>query len=403
MSRGILAAIIADDLTGAMDSAAPFAQRGLEVKVLTTPSEVGVLGADLPQVLSITTNTRHVSPENAAHIVKKVIADLLTFNPELIIKKIDSTLRGNVVAEILAARQISGRAEVIVCPAVPAQGRTFLGGKIYINSVVLQDTAIGGDLRSPPPRAPLHDLFQAADPSLPVNFTAARGLQETHILQTRDGIYLADAQSGDELKALARLAQDRQREVLFAGASGITEALAETFYGPATITAAPLLPEGKALFVVGSLAPQAAAQVDRLLHDNAAARVFVLSESRADNLSRLRTLAESEETFDNLVIRPQYPSENSRLNADTIVRELADCTAAFMEQAPVVLLLATGGDTAAALLARLDLRTITIGGEVQPGVVHGLIDTPQGSIRLVTKAGGFGDDRLFCSILEYFC
>lgn len=402
MRRGILAAIIADDLTGAMDSAAPFANRGLDVKVLTTPSEICAIGADLPQVLSITTNTRHVSAGNAVRIVQKVVDDLLTFNPELVIKKIDSTLRGNVVAEILAAMQVSGRNEVIVCPAVPAQGRTFVGGQIYIDSVELQETAIARDSRSSPARAPLQDLFHEADPSLTISLTGCRGLLQKSTLPARDTLYLPDAKTGDELKDLARLAQNRPGDILFAGASGITEALAEILYGPATAAAAPKLPEGKALFVVGSLAPQAAAQVKRLCQDYNEVRVFVLSESRADNLSGLKALADSGETIGNLVIRPPYPSEKTGLDADTIAKNLADCCAAYLEQAAVALLLATGGDTAAALLARLDLRAITIGGEVLPGIVHGLVNTPHGPLRLVTKAGGFGDDRLFCSILEYF-
>ena len=400
MSRGILAAIIADDLTGAMDSAAPFVRRGLDVKVITAPAGIGAIGDDLPHVLAISTNTRHVSPEIAVPIVNKTVADLLKHDPELIIKKIDSTLRGNVVPEIVAAMRASGRAEVIVCPAVPAQGRSFIGGEVFINSVVLRDTPVGRDLRSPPPRNPLQDLFRAADPSLPVLATTAGGLSV--FSSAREGIYLLDAESGDDLMALVRPVREKLKEVLFAGASGITEALAETLFGPPRLTSAPLRPSGQALFVVGSLAPQAAAQIARLLEANENARVLELTENPAVNRAALQALAASGETFSSLVIKPPCLSEHAVLDAEMLVRELADCTAFYLERARVGLLLATGGDTAEALLARLDLRVVAIGGEVQPGIVHGMVDTPRGPLRLVTKAGGFGDDRLFCTILEYF-
>jgi uncharacterized protein YgbK (DUF1537 family) len=65
-------------------------------------------------------------------------------------------------------------------------------------------------------------------------------------------------------------------------------------------------------------------------------------------------------------------------------------------------LLATGGDTALAILKALNVRVIRVCGEVQPGVVHSLIALEKGSLRLVTKAGGFGDENLFCTVRGYF-
>ena len=399
--RGILAAIIADDLTGAMDAAAPFARRGLDVQVLTTPVEADSI-VDLPQVLSVNTNTRHVSEETAAHIVSKVAADLRKLKPELLIKKIDSTLRGNVVAETLAAMQATGRGKVIVCPAIPSQGRTLLRGELFIDSVPLRDSAIGRDLRSPPPLAPLQDLFRAAKPGLPVSISSRNRDWESEDILKKQGIYIPDAKSNEQLLAIARSAREYRANILFSGASGLTESLAEELYGVVNLVDTPPVIGGKALFVVGSLAPQAAAQVETLTRQNSGVRVFKLTESPADNRRALQHLAQSEEAFTSLVIRPPEVSDESTHDSDYIVKALADCSAVFLKYARVGMLLATGGDTAAALLARLNLKVITIAGEVQPGVVHGLLNSPQGPLRLVTKAGGFGDDRLFCEILDYF-
>lgn len=143
-------AIVADDLTGAMDAAAPFARRGLNVQVLTSPDDVERDVLNAFQVLSINSDTRHVTPESAFAVVNNLVGTLVRCEPELIVKKIDSTLRGNVVAETAAVIRATGYQEVLICPAVPSQGRTFRCGELYINDIPLAQTSFGRDPRSPP-------------------------------------------------------------------------------------------------------------------------------------------------------------------------------------------------------------------------------------------------------------
>jgi len=400
--RGLLAAIVADDLTGAMDGAVPFARRGLDVKVITTSDVPDSTFADLPQVLSINSETRHVSKETAAHVVSEVMTALVKLNPDLLIKKIDSTLRGNVVSETIAALDATGRDTLVVCPALPAQGRTLLRGELFINNVPLRDTPIGRDLRSPPPTAPLHDLFRTACPDLPVSVGKdCQGYQAGELSGSKE-IYIPDSESEKQLLSIAQPAQENLKDILFAGASGLTEALAETLYGPVTVSDAPAMIKGISLFIVGSLAPQSGAQIEALARENPGTIIFEMTNDSTYNSNFLKELAESEEPFSSLVIKPPAASEKSNRNSDRIAQTLADCGSAFLKHARISMLLATGGDTAAALLNELHVKVITVSGEVRPGVVHGFADTPRGVIRLVTKAGGFGDEQLFNTLLDFF-
>ena len=110
--------MVADDLTGACDAGVAFA-----------PAVV-VLRGDVPladgDALIYSTNSRDLEPDVAAARMASLPARL--FTADVLFKKIDSMLRGNVRAEIEAMLHASGRPYAIVCPAFPEQGRTVVNG-----------------------------------------------------------------------------------------------------------------------------------------------------------------------------------------------------------------------------------------------------------------------------------
>lgn len=216
---------IADDRTGAMDTAAPFAARGARV-VVCEP------GATYPpaEVLVVDTGTRHASPHDAAAAVGRAIAGA----PAAVVrfKKIDSTLRGNVVAELRAAA--AGMHGVIVAPAVPWQGRVVRGGRVIVHGVPLAVTEAASDARSP---------------AFGGDLAAALG----------GGAEMPDAATVDDLVRIVRSASP---QVLLAGAAGLAEALAQVRYGAPVEVDPPVA--AHMLFVVGSRTALARRQVAAL-------------------------------------------------------------------------------------------------------------------------------------------
>ncbi|NNK93981.1 MAG: four-carbon acid sugar kinase family protein [Desulfobacterales bacterium] len=399
---GLRVAIVADDLTGAMDAAAPFARRGLNVQVLTSPDDVERAVFNTSQVLSINSATRHFTPENAFTVVNNLVSTLVKCKPELVVKKIDSTLRGNVVAETAAAMQATGYQEVLICPAVPSQGRTFRCGELYINDIPLAQTSIGRDLRSPPSATPLRESFQTLKPEISVLHENIDTLYAAKDSQKAATIRIIDAESDNELLTLARLALEQRGATLFVGASGLTEALAELFFGPgfSSVMAAPLA--GINLFVVGSQAPQARLQAETLQARDSNIKIIDLSRAEPLTEVQLENIAADYQDDSALVLRAPQGSAEIIHDPDQLAMALADSAAKIMAYVPVGLLLATGGDTALAIIKALNVRVIRVCGEVQPGVVHSLIELERGSLRLVTKAGGFGDENLFSTVRGYF-
>lgn len=123
-------AIVADDLTGALDSAEPFARVGFSVVVATSIAAIDTLSEQAPDVVAVNTDSRALAPEAAAMAIRQAWARLGRFEPEILFKKIDSRMKGNVAAEVAALAEASGRHGAIVAPAIPAMGRVVHGGLV---------------------------------------------------------------------------------------------------------------------------------------------------------------------------------------------------------------------------------------------------------------------------------
>jgi D-threonate/D-erythronate kinase len=247
-------AIIADDLTGAIDAAAPFAERGLKVELALSSDEAISSASD---VVAFDTNSRHLPPAEAAAVVARCVAGLPPATP--LFKKIDSTLRGAVVEEIRAAA--AGRVAIVIAPAVPAQGRTVRGGQVFVDGVPLGAAESAGDARRP---------------SFTGSLVAA--------LAPLRAVMPDCADDGD----LAEMARSAPADALLVGAAGLAEAVAQIRFGDATPRVLPVL-AGPPLFAAGSRTTIAARQLAHLRDARPDALIEIpptLPEADADAVAR---------------------------------------------------------------------------------------------------------------------
>lgn len=118
--------IIADDLTGALDSGAEFARLGLSVRVAHRLSQLPALLDSGADVVAISTGTREATAEVARRRLAPLRA-LVGTAPGVIFKKIDSRLKGPIATELDALLPRTAPAP-IVCPAIPRLGRICRDG-----------------------------------------------------------------------------------------------------------------------------------------------------------------------------------------------------------------------------------------------------------------------------------
>ena len=347
-------AIIADDLTGALDTAAPFATHGLHTVVAPSIADIDAALDDDPSVIAVNTASRHISPDAAAEAVTQACARLLRTNPAILFKKIDSRLKGNLEAEIRAMLAASGRDYAIVAPAVPELGRVVVNGKLRgrgVNGEIPVAERFGT-------LAPVLDFPDAADEAA-MAFIAARCLASA------------------------------QRD-LAVGARGLAAALALSFTSRPGERARPFLPPTPAIVAIGSRDPITIAQIERLRAETPGLAVT----EAPDGIAVTRAPAAP---FQLLLCTPgagpALPEhEVAARFGRTVAKRVAACGART--------LVASGGDTALGILRALGVPHIRVEGEVEPGMPWSSIK-PAGlpPIVLVTKSGGFGGpDALLTAI-----
>ena len=194
--------IIADDLTGALDTSVHFAAAGLRTQVLVSAQRFlhpDGESADA-DVVAVNTNTRHLPAGEAFRIVYDIARQANVMGIPWIYKKTDSALRGNTGAELCAMKSALGLPSLPFIPAYPRMGRTVRGGILHINGVPASQTAMGAD--------PLNPLKTSC---------VAEILMQSGYEKEAAGIEIFDAQTQEDLLAIREKLGDKVR---FCGGSG---------------------------------------------------------------------------------------------------------------------------------------------------------------------------------------
>jgi len=218
-------AIIADDLTGAADTAAAFARAGRPVPVSLNEKPVLSEGA---AAFAVTTESRAASVEAASDVTAAAARGALAAGAGIIYKKVDSNLRGNIGAELAALHEVAGR-PIVLAPAFPARGRTTENGVVLIGGVPASETEMARDAEAPLLHSGIAEIIHSQRPGLEVGHLSlgdlpitasdlSRRLEQTPIL-------IADATTDADLDLIAEAALAMNPPPIFAGSAGLASAL----------------------------------------------------------------------------------------------------------------------------------------------------------------------------------
>lgn len=146
--------IIADDLTGANDTALQFFSKGSRTKIVIDYNE-DFSCEDNVDVWAVSTESRNVDKETAVENVLNISNKIKeSLGIDNIYKKIDSTLRGNVGVELVAMLEVSQKDAVIVVPSYIEEGRTTIGGYQLIHGTLIERSQCALD-----PKAPIYESY----------------------------------------------------------------------------------------------------------------------------------------------------------------------------------------------------------------------------------------------------
>jgi uncharacterized protein YgbK (DUF1537 family) len=164
--------MLADDLTGALDTGVQFAKRGIPTWICPSwqggkdhAPGTGIFPVPAEGALVINTGTRHRSPAEA----RGIIGGILEQYPAVpyIYKKTDSTLRGHIGAELEALVLARNLRILPFIPAYPRLGRITRRGRQYLKGVPIDKTAAAADALNPVRRSFIPAII-AEESELPV-------------------------------------------------------------------------------------------------------------------------------------------------------------------------------------------------------------------------------------------
>ena len=397
---GPLMVILADDLSGAADCAVACRLAGHDTVVL-----IGE-GADLAgKVVAIDADTRGRSAADAAAETARLTRRHLT--PHLpLFRKLDSTLRGHVAAEFRAILDVvrataAGPAAILMAAAFPALGRTAREGAYFLHGVPFEHTEIWRRERKAG-RAFVPELLSSAalwTVVLGLDDVRAPGLSERlgEMLASGHDVLACDAETDDDLRRIAVAARPLAGRLVWAGSAGLARHLPDILLPPASRAAAPLPTTSRPiLFAVGSLSAVSGRQAARLVAADAAALV-TLDAATSDAALRgaASELASALGSGRDVVLTTTRGADANPADGAALARALGRLVAPHADHFGAFV--ATGGETARALLVELGVTTLDLAGSIEAGVPVGTVRlTGRGGDRdvpVVTKAGAFGTDE----------
>jgi uncharacterized protein YgbK (DUF1537 family) len=420
--------VVADDITGANDIGIMFAKQNYVTHVYPFEPEAAVRVQGRPDVVVLDTDSRLDASAVAYDKAYRATKRLAEAGCRFFYNKTCSVFRGNVGAEFDAMLDALGESFMVVVLGFPKNGRTTVDGIHYVHGRKLEESEFRNDPVHPMRRSDLVGILQAQTKrkvELIRHDTVelgAEALREAIEARRAHGGYLIVDVT--DQAALATIAQAVQGERIVGGSSALAEELAIVWGAKPEGEANRLLPEQREgvgiLCAAGSLMPQTAAQIDALKRSGVAG--FELETTRLiDSAARAEQIGRLAERLSDVLLQGRHalfhssndPGAIARTKAAGAARGLSNTEVSRLVSASIAeivfrvlertgqnRLLVAGGDTSAAVCARLGVRGLRVWKEIEPGLPS-CVTLSSPPVLLVLKSGSFGKPGFFRQALEH--
>ena len=421
--------IVADDLTGANDTALQYFKTGLSAKIVI---DIYTDFNDIEDVdvWAISTESRNTTKEKAVErvvLVSQKLKDSLGI--ENFYKKIDSTLRGNTGVEIVSMLETTGKDIAIIAPAYIEEGRTTVGSYQLLNGIILERTQCALD-----PKAPiyesyipdilkkdlntrLHDLIGTIELRTVTKGAGPIVLKINELVRQGKKLIVADAMSNVDLEQIALAINKSSYDILPCGSAGLANALNKISFEENTKTKIEHVPNLPRLIVSGSATQLTYNQIKKLKEEGR--DIFFIDLTVKDIIEGFeekiyKEIIEILSQNKDVVVHCSYidkeitdeNSSNQLIDAgiakdefpSNITDFLADLVYEINMNSKFILIM-IGGETSFKCARKIDSKYLQILDAILPAIP--LCMDANGKI-IVTKSGNFGTPSTLLEILNYF-
>ncbi|SAL76063.1 HPr kinase [Caballeronia terrestris] len=415
MTKALLGCI-ADDFTGATDLANMLVRGGMRtVQTIGVPAAGTAIEAD---ALVVALKSRTLPAAEAVAQSLEALEWLRAQGCQQFLFKycstFDSTDEGNIGPVADALLDALGDDFTIACPAFPENGRTIFRGNLFVGDVLLNESGMENHPLTPMTDPNLVRVLQRQTKSkvgLIRYDTIMKGADavRARIAELRkEGVRLAiaDAVSDADLYVLGDACADLK---LITGGSGIALGLPKNFGQLADAAHAADLPkiEGKAVVLAGSASKATNAQVAEWRASKPSFRVEPMALSRGEPVAEQAiAFAQQHANEPVLIYATSTPDEVKAVQkelgvekAGHLVEQALASIARGLRDLGVRKFVVAGGETSGAVVQALDVATLRIGPQIDPGVpaTQSIGDEP---LALALKSGNFGTTDFFAKALK---
>ncbi len=412
---------IADDFTGATDLASVLVKQGMTVmQLIGLPEAADPVPAVDAIVIALKSRTAPVADAvrdslTALHWLQAAGCGQFFFK---YCSTFDSTDEGNIGPVADALVNTLGCGFAIACPALPVNGRTVFQGHLFVGQALLNESGMQDHPLTPMRDANLVRVLSRQTEGtvglVPHQIVAsgASGIRATLATLKEQGrrYAIVDAVSNADLLAIGA-ALDGQ--ALVTGGSGVALGLPENYrrHGLIRSDEAEGLPavHGHAAVLAGSCSRATLYQIgaarDRLptleldalaMPDQAALAQQALDWARP-RLGDVPVVISTSAPPDRVAaLQDKMGRDAASAMLEGVLADVAD----GLVQSGVRRLVVAGGETSGAVVARLQVRRLRIGAEIEPGVPWTLAEGGGPTLLLALKSGNFGGRDFFLQAFE---
>ncbi|MEG2018700.1 MAG: four-carbon acid sugar kinase family protein [Clostridium sp.] len=214
--------IIADDFTGANDSGVQLKRRGIETDVLFSTE----LMTSNSNSYVIDTESRGMKGEEAYKCVYDTAYNINLEEFKYVIKKVDSTLRGNIPEEIKGLDDVFKSELIIFTPALPDLNRTTVNGVHKLNNIPITETELARDPKKPVTEDNLSKILEKVFLE-EITHVCIDDIEKEEFDFSKGRIFSFDSVTNRHMQRVIRKAIATDKKIMWVGTAAIVENLME--------------------------------------------------------------------------------------------------------------------------------------------------------------------------------